>query len=75
MKENNTDQYLGDTYDFSGGEGYFMPMQELSPEMELSWDSMQNFEACKVKLIDIYYIAGLRTLNFYLVELPTGEKD
>jgi hypothetical protein len=74
-KNNKIDQYLGKMYDFSGGDAYFIPYEELPDQPDIQWDEMKHFEACKVKLIDIW---GLnkedRGLNFSYIELPTGEK-
>lgn len=68
-KNNNIDQYLGQMYDFAGGDAYFIPYEELPDQPEIQWDETKHFDACKVKLIDIW--GGM---NYYYIELPTGEK-
>ena len=74
MKNNNIDQYLGQMYDFAGGEAYFLPYEELPDHPDIRWEEMKYFEACKVELIDIFGLSeNDRILNFYFIELPTGE--
>jgi hypothetical protein len=42
---------------------------------ELEWGVPKHFESGKVKIIDILYLNDLdRTLNFYFVEFPSGDK-
>jgi hypothetical protein len=73
-KNNKIDQYLGLMYDFSGGEAYFLPYDTLPDNPDIQWDEMKHFEACQVKLVDIWDLSeGERTLNYYFIELPTGE--
>lgn len=69
LKDNKIDQYLGLMYDFAGGDAYFIPYEELPEQPDIQWDEIKHFEACKVKLIDIW--GGM---NYYYIELPTGEK-
>lgn len=73
-KNNKIDQYLGQMYDFTGGEAYFLPYEELPENPDIRWDEMKHFEAYKVKLIDIWGLSEEdRTLNYYYIEFPTGE--
>jgi hypothetical protein len=69
LKNNKIDQYLGQMYDFAGGDAYFIPYEELPDQPDIQWDEMRHFDACKVKLINIW--GGM---NYYYIELPTGEK-
>ena len=69
LKNNKIDQYLGQMYAFVGGDAYFIPYEELPDQPDIKWDEMKHFDACKVKLIDIW--GGM---NYYYIELPTGEK-
>jgi hypothetical protein len=74
-KNNEIDKYLGLTYDFGGGDSYFIPFDEIPENIEIRWDEPKHFEASKVTIIDILYLnSSNRTLNFYFVEFPSGEK-
>jgi hypothetical protein len=68
IKHNRIDPYLGQMYDFAGGDAYFIPYEELPENPDIQWDETKHFDACKVKIIDI------RGMNEYYIELPTGEK-
>jgi len=74
-KNNDIDKYLELTYDFNGGDAYFIPFDKIPDNLEIGWEETKRFEATKVKLIDILYLDSLnRTLNFYFVTFPSGEK-
>lgn len=74
LKNNKIDQYLGQMYDFSGGEAYFIPYEKLPVQPEIRWEEVKHFEPCEVRLIDIWGMSeDDRLLNYYFVELPTGE--
>lgn len=74
-KNNSIDQYLGQRYDFSGGDAYFIPYDILPEQPDIRWEEMKHFEPCKIKLIDIWGMSEYdRLLNFYYIELPTGER-
>lgn len=69
LKNNKIDQYLGQMYDFTGGEAYFLPYEKLPDHPDIQWEEMKHFEACKVKLIDIW-----GSINYYYIEFSTGER-
>ena len=48
LKNNNVDLYLGEMYDFTGGEAYFIPYEELPDHPEIRWDDMKHIEAGKL---------------------------
>lgn len=74
-KDNDISRFLGQTYEFAGGDAYFIPYEELPEHPEIRWEKMKQFEACQVKLIDIWGIdESNRILNYFYVELPSGEK-
>lgn len=74
QKKNDTNQYLGLTYDFAGGDAYFMPLTKLPDKLYVEWDKTRHLDENKLKLIDIYYYPDSRILNYYFVEFPSGEK-
>ncbi len=74
IRNNDTKKYLGQTYDFIGGEGYFTPYEEIPQNPQITWENSKNFEAGKVKIIDILNLDdNNRILNFYYVEFSSGE--
>jgi hypothetical protein len=74
-KNNPIDKYLGKIYDFTGGDAYFLPYDKLPDLPDIQWDEMIHFEACEIKLIDIWDLSEVgRTLNYYFIEFPTGER-
>lgn len=75
MKTNAIDKYLNQTYDFDGGDAYFIPFDKVPENIELEWGESNHYESGKVKIIDILYLYELdRILNFYFVEFPSGDK-
>lgn len=76
VKKNNAiDKYLGLTYDFMGGNSYFIPFDKIPEKIKIKWDETRYFTASKVKINSILYMDSLeRTLNYYFVEFPSGEK-
>ena len=71
------EQYIGKTYEVDGT-GYFVPL-DFYPEdyfEHVVWDSenLREFKATKIKLLDIHIRPDDRTLNWFYVELPDGEK-
>jgi len=68
IKNNKIEKYLNQTYDFVGGNGYFIPYDELPENPDIQWEETTDFQAGKVKLIDML------NSNYYYVEFPDGEK-
>ncbi|MDQ2088249.1 hypothetical protein RBH29_17635 [Herbivorax sp. ANBcel31] len=73
QKSNDITKYLGKNYEFAGGEAFFMPCDEMPKDFSPTWNEMEQFEACELKIIDIFFYPDSRTLNFYFVELENGE--
>lgn len=70
-------QYIGKTYEVDGT-GFFVPSDE-NPEDYLAntvWDfeAQREFKAEKIKLLDIHITPEDRTLNWFYVELSSGER-
>lgn len=77
ISNNDIEEYIGKTYEVSGN-AYFLPL-ENNPENHLGymdWDqeTLREFEATKIKLLDIHISEDDRTLNSFYVELADGEK-
>ncbi len=77
ITNHDVEQYKGETYEVDGT-GYFVPL-DFNPENyyeHVVWESeyLREFEAAKVKLLDIHISPDDRTLNWFYVELPDGEK-
>lgn len=73
----DVEQYIGKTYEVDGT-GFFVP-SDKNPENYLAntvWDSKaeREFKAEKIKLLDIHITPEDRTLNWFYVELSSGEK-
>jgi hypothetical protein len=83
MVEDNTfvqkivaiEEYIGKTYEFSGGDAYFWPCEEMPEQFEMRWEPeyLRRFEVCEIRLLDIYQLDN-HTLDAYFVELPDGER-
>jgi len=77
IMNHDVEQYIGETYEVDGT-GFFVPL-DFNPEdyfEHVVWDSenLREFEATKIKLLDIHISPDDRTLNWFYVELPDGEK-
>ena len=77
ITNHDVEQYIGKTYEVDGT-GFFAPL-EFNPEVyfeHVVWDSenLREFKATKIKLLDIHIRPDDRTLNWFYVELPDGEK-
>ncbi|PHV71390.1 hypothetical protein CS063_04900 [Sporanaerobium hydrogeniformans] len=80
LTHHDVEQYIGKTYEVNGT-GYFVPLAK-SPENyyeyfeHMIWDAeaLREFKATKIKLLAIYVTPENRTLNYFYVELPDGEK-
>ena len=77
ITNHDVEQYIGKTYEVDGT-GFFVPL-EFNPEVyfeHVVWDSenLREFKATKIKLLDIHIRPDDRTLNWFYVELPDGEK-
>mgnify|MGYP000863932982 CR=1 FL=1 len=74
---NDVEQYIGKTYEVDGT-GFFVPL-DFNPEdyfEHVVWESeyLKEFKSTKVKLLDIHISPDDRTLNWFYVDLPDGEK-
>ncbi|HHY83075.1 MAG TPA: hypothetical protein GX505_10430 [Clostridiales bacterium] len=77
ITNHDVDQYIGKTYEVDGT-GFFVPL-DFNPEDYFEyvvWDSenLREFKSTKIKLLDIHMRQDDRTLNWFYVELPDGEK-
>ncbi len=77
ITNHNVEQNIGKTYEINGT-GYFVPLDK-NPEnyfKHVVWDSdaLREFKSTKIKLLDIHINQDDRTLNWFYVELPDGEK-
>jgi hypothetical protein len=73
----DVEQNIGKTYELNGT-GYFIALDQ-NPENFFDhaiWDfeAMRDFKATKIKLLDIHIKPEDRTLNWFYVELPDGER-
>lgn len=77
IKEKEIDKYLVKEYTLHSRENsiYFFPMEEMPEKFSPYWEETREFETTKLMLIDILYPYGNNNLlNFYFVELASGEK-
>lgn len=77
LENNNLEEYLNREYTFNPKETniFFTPMDALPEDFYPEWRDSYDLEASKLKLIDIYHPEyDNNILNFYLVELESGEK-
>ncbi|HHV11831.1 MAG TPA: hypothetical protein GXX75_16275 [Clostridiales bacterium] len=77
ITNHDVEQNIGKTYEVDGS-GYFIPLDE-NPESYFEhtvWDSesMREFKATKIKILDIHIEEDDRILNWFYVELPDGER-
>lgn len=76
-KDKAIDKYLGKEYTLYSRENsiFFVPMEEMPEEFSPNWEDTREFETTKLTLIDIFYpYYDNKLLNFYFVELASGEK-
>lgn len=76
QKANDFSDYLGRTYEFSGGDAFFIPFEEMpeSYQQRWEWEEIRHFEPCNIKLIDVKLYSWDIAMNDYYVELPDGER-
>lgn len=76
LEENDIKEYLGKKYTLNARDDvFFIPTDEMPEDFSPTWDKVMPFEKTELELIDvIFYPEGDRVLNFYFVELPSGEK-
>lgn len=77
IKEKEIDKYLGKEYTLHSRENsiFFVPMEEMPKDYSPNWEATREFETTKLTLIDIVYpYDNNNMLNFYFVELASGEK-
>jgi len=77
ITNHDVEQYIGGTYEVDGT-GFFVPL-DFNPENyfeHVVWESenLREFNATKIKLLDVHISQEDRTLNWFYVELPDGEK-
>lgn len=77
ITNHDVEQNIGKTYEIDGA-GYFVPLDK-NPEdyfKHVVWelDALREFKSTKIKLLDIHINQDDRTLNWFYVELPDGEK-
>lgn len=71
------EQYIGNTYEVNGT-GFFVPLDKNPKDYfeHTVWelDAQREFKATKIKILDIHINQTDRTLNWFYVELPQGER-
>jgi hypothetical protein len=77
ITNHDVEKNIGKTYEVDGS-GYFVPLDK-NPENYFDytvWDfeNIREFKATKIKLLDIHIEPDDRTLNWFYVELPDGER-
>lgn len=77
ITNHDVEQNIGKTYEVNGS-GFFVPLDK-NPENFFEyavWDmeTQREFKATKIKLLDIHFNTDDRTLNWFYVELPDGER-
>jgi hypothetical protein len=77
ITNHDVEPYIGKTYEVDGT-GFFVPLDK-NPENYFEhtvWESeaLREFKATKLKLLDIHINKDDRTLNWFYVELPDGER-
>lgn len=76
FKNKSVDEYLGKTYTLKKRDSvFFSTMEEMDKDFQPTWEEARTFETTELKLIELYYPYDDKNfLNFYFVELPSGEK-
>ena len=77
ITNHDVEEYIGKTYEVSGN-GFFLPLDD-NPEnhydyMSFDQETLRDFDATKIKLLDIHISEDERILNSFYVELPDGER-
>lgn len=77
LTNHDVKQYIGKTFEVSGT-GFFVPLDNIPKNYfeYITWDgdTVREFHETKVKILDIYISDLDRTLNWFFVELPKGER-
>lgn len=77
ITNHDVEEYMGKTYEVDAS-GFFVPLdnnpENYSDYMNWDQETLREFEATKIKLLDIYVSEDERSLNSFYVELPDGEK-
>ncbi len=77
ITNHDVEQYIGKDYELDGT-AYFLPLDNKPDNHHeyVDWnpESLREFEAIKIKILDIYVNPEDRTLNSFYVELPEGER-
>ena len=76
LEENNIEEYLGKKYTLNSRDDvFFIPTDEMPEDFSPIWEKPVEFEKTELELIDVFFYPDAeRILNFYFVELPSGEK-
>ena len=80
LYENDTKQFLNKTYQYERWEvpTFFMPCETMPDTIDNLSDNAIDLSSCNVKLLGILYSHNNddmdRLLNYYYVQLPSGEK-
>ena len=77
VTNHDIEQYIGKSYKISGS-GFFVPL-ETNPVnhfeyTDWNFETLREFENTEITLLDIYISHEDRTLNWYYIELPDGER-
>jgi hypothetical protein len=77
ITNHDIEQYIDKTYEVDGT-GYFIPLDKYPENYSeyTIWDNeaQREFTTTNVKLLNIHINSYDRTLNWYYVELPDGER-
>lgn len=73
----DVEQYIGKSYKVSG-QGFFVPLESnpvnYSEYTDWNFDTIREFDNTEIILLDIHISPEDRTLNWYYVQLPEGER-
>lgn len=77
ITNHDVEPYIGKTYEVNST-AFFVPLDKIPENYyeHIRWEPeyQRELKGTKVKLLDIYFNEDDRTLNWFYVELPDGEK-
>lgn len=76
LHKNDTKKFMNQSYAYKNWEipTFFMPCETLPNTTQNLTGSEYSLASCQLKILDILYDSNSRELNYYFVQLPTGEK-
>ncbi len=76
LHKNDTKELMNQSYAYEKWEvpTFFMPCETIPTTTRNLKGEELNLDSCQITILDVLYDSDSRELNYYFVQLPTGEK-